>query len=77
MLVVGDVFVHTWDLARATGLDAPLDEGYAAGMLDGVQAIDELLRSSGHLGPKRAVPAESSAVDQLLAFTGRDPNWRA
>jgi uncharacterized protein (TIGR03086 family) len=31
MLVVGDVLVHTWDLARATGLDEHLDPGLTAG----------------------------------------------
>ena len=39
--------------------------------------MDEMLRSSGHYGPKVAVSADAPAQDQLLAFTGRDPGWRA
>lgn len=77
MLVVGDLFIHTWDLARAAGLDASLDEQYAEAMLTGLQPIEELLRSSGHYGPKVAAPANASVIDQLVAFTGRDPNWQA
>ena len=30
MIMLGDVVVHTWDLARATGLDEALDPGIAA-----------------------------------------------
>jgi hypothetical protein len=42
-----------------------------------MQAIDELLRTSGHYGPKIEPPAGSDAATRLIAFTGRDPNWTA
>jgi len=74
MLVVGDVLVHTWDLAKATGLDERLDEDIAAAMLDGMLPMDEVLRASGHYGPKVAVADEADVQTKLLAFTGRDPN---
>lgn len=73
MLVVGDLLVHTWDLARAAGLDERLDEGLVAGMLEGLQPIDEMLRSSGHYGPKVAVADDADTQMKLLAFTGRHP----
>jgi uncharacterized protein (TIGR03086 family) len=73
MLVVGDVLIHTWDLARATGLDERLDEGLAEGMLAGMQPIDELLRQSGHYGPKVPVADDADTQTKLIAFTGRDP----
>jgi uncharacterized protein (TIGR03086 family) len=44
MFVLGDVLVHTWDLAHATGLDETLDTAEVARMLDGLQGIDEMLR---------------------------------
>jgi uncharacterized protein (TIGR03086 family) len=73
MLVVGDVLVHTWDLARAVGLDERLDDGLVAGMLAGLEPIDDLLRSSGHYGPKVDVPDDADTQTKLIAFTGRDP----
>jgi uncharacterized protein (TIGR03086 family) len=73
MLVVGDVLIHTWDLARAAGLDERLDEGLVAEMLVGMQPIDEMLRGSGHYGPKVDVPADADTQTRLIAFTGRQP----
>jgi len=73
MIVLGDVFVHTWDLARAAGLDETLDTDIAAEMLEGMQPIDEMLRQSGHYGPKVDAPADADVVTRLIAFTGRRP----
>ncbi len=72
-LVLGDVLVHTWDLARATGLDERLDEGMVSAMLEGLQPIEELLRNSGHYGPRVPVAPEADPQTQLIAFTGRQP----
>jgi uncharacterized protein (TIGR03086 family) len=74
-LVTGDVLVHTWDLARATGQQVRLDSILSAQMVEGMQAIDELLRSSGHYGPKVAASEGADAATRLIAFTGRNPNW--
>lgn len=68
-----DVFMHTWDLARATGQDETLDPQRCAVMLEGMQPFDELLRSSGQYGPAVGVPADADAQTRLLAFIGRDP----
>jgi uncharacterized protein (TIGR03086 family) len=69
----GDVFVHTWDLARATGQDDTLDAQRCAEMFEGMQPLDDVLRSSGQYGPKVAVPADADPQTTLLAFVGRDP----
>ncbi len=47
-----DVFMHTWDLTRATGQDDALDPALSAELLAGMEPIDELLRSSGQYGPR-------------------------
>lgn len=77
MIWTGDVLIHTWDLARATGQDDSLDPELTARMYDGMQAMDEVLRSSGHFGPKVAVPDEADVQTKLIAFTGRRPDWSA
>ena len=71
-----DVFMHTWDLARATGQDDRLDPEYCATLLAGMEPIDELLRSSGQYGPPVPVPADSDVQVRMLGFIGRDPFWK-
>ena len=70
---VSDVFMHTWDLARATGQDERLDTDTCAQMLAGMQPIEEMLRSSGQYGPAVEVPADADVQTRFLAFIGRDP----
>jgi uncharacterized protein (TIGR03086 family) len=68
-----DVFMHTWDLARATGQDEALDPERCAELLAGMQPLDDLLRSSGQFGPKVEVPDDADVQVRMLAFIGRDP----
>lgn len=71
-----DVFMHTWDLAVATGQDPDLDPSFATRLLDGLTAIEEVLRSSGQYGAPVPVAAQAPVVDRLMGFIGRDPQWR-
>lgn len=68
-----DVFMHTWDLARATGQDESLDEETCLELLEGMEPIDEMLRSSGQYGPRVPVPDDADPVTRLAAFIGRQP----
>ena len=71
-----DVFMHTWDLARATGQDDRLDEARCAQMFAGMEPLDEMLRSSGQYGARVPVAADADAQTRLLGFIGRDPAWQ-
>ena len=73
MFILGDVLIHTWDLARATGLDETLDPVEVARMFDGIQGIDEMLRQSGQYGPKIDVDENADLQTRLIAFVGRRP----
>lgn len=68
-----DVFLHSWDLARATGQDETLDPQRCADLLAGMEPMDEMLRASGQYGPKVPVPDDADAQTRLVAFIGRDP----
>ena len=70
---LGDVVVHTWDLARATGLDETLDPEMVHDMLVNMEPLDDMLRASGQYGPKVAVAADADEQTKLIAFTGRQP----
>ena len=73
MIYTGDVFLHRWDLARATGQDETLDPDKCAEMLEGMLPMDEVLRQSGHYGPRVDVPDDADVQTKLLAFIGRTP----
>ena len=73
MIYTADVFLHRWDLARATGQDETLDAATCAQMLEGMLPMDEALRQSGHYGPRVDVPDDADAQTKLLAFIGRNP----
>ena len=59
-----DVLIHTWDLARATGLDETLDPGEVSALLVEMEPIDEMLRQSGQYGPRVAVARRRRRSDQ-------------
>ncbi len=73
MIVTGDVLLHTWDLARATGQDETLDAEEVHRMFEGMEPMDELLRTSGHYGPRVTVPDDADEQTKLIAFIGRKP----
>ena len=76
MIYTSDVFMHTWDLARATGQDDRLDPAFCARLLDGMAAMEDAIRASGQYGPRVAVPDDADAQTRMLGFIGRDPAWR-
>jgi uncharacterized protein (TIGR03086 family) len=70
-----DVFMHTWDLARASGQDDTLDEELCSAMFAGMEPMAEVLYASGQYGPRVPVPEGSDAQTSLLGLIGRDPLW--
>jgi uncharacterized protein (TIGR03086 family) len=70
-----DVFMHTWDLARATGQDDRLDPEFCALLLAGMEPVEDVMRSSGQYGPRVPVMDDADTQAKLLAFIGRDPRW--
>jgi len=73
MIYTSDVFMHRWDLARATGQDETLDPDKCSAMLEGMLAMDEALRQSGQYGPRVDVADDADVQTKLLAFIGRTP----
>ena len=68
-----DVFMHTWDLARAAGLDERLDPERCREYYEGMLPLDEMLRASGQYGAKVAVPDDADWQTKMLGFIGRTP----
>jgi len=72
-----DVFMHTWDLATASGQPSGLDPEWAAQMHEGMAAMGDALRQGGMFGPAVPVADDANPVDRLIGLIGRDPNWAA
>lgn len=73
MIYTSDVFLHRWDLARATDQDERLDPEKCAALYEGMLPMDEALRQSGHYGPRIEVPEDADIQTKLIAFIGRTP----
>ena len=74
-MLTAEVLVHTWDLARAIGVDPRLDPELCEVSCAVVGTNDESLRSSGLFRPPVVVPAGADAATRLVALMGRDPQW--
>lgn len=75
MVYTTDVFLHTWDLARATGQDDRMDPEACAVLVEGMADVEDAMRSSGQYGPRVPVPDDADPQTRLLGFIGRDPWW--
>jgi uncharacterized protein (TIGR03086 family) len=75
---VAEVAVHSWDLAVATGRTGLLDPALAEPVLGAArQRIPREGREHIPFGDVVDVTPDASAYDQLVAWMGRDPRWRA
>ena len=70
-----DLLVHTWDVARATGLDQyePMPEEEVRRVHDRLGSLGDAIRQPGAFGPEVPVPDDAPAQDRLLGFLGRQP----
>jgi uncharacterized protein (TIGR03086 family) len=70
-----EVLVHTWDLAKATGVEVTLDPRLCQVGLDRAMANSNQLGSSEMFSPPTSVPEDAAVQDRLVAVFGRDPGW--
>lgn len=73
-VAVNDVFVHGWDLAKATGRPTDLDPGLAEYLVGftGVAIQDAFRGPEGALfGARQDAPEDAPPADALAAFLGR------
>ncbi len=69
-----DVLVHTWDLARATGVAVTLDEELCADAYAAARGAN-IGRDSGMVGREVPVGDDADTATKLVALYGRDPSW--
>lgn len=69
---VSDVTIHTWDLARAVGVDETIDVELIEGVWTVFAPQQDTLEASGLFASPVPVPEDASLQSRLLALTGRD-----
>lgn len=74
-MVLTELVVHGWDLARATGRQPQWDAEVAEFVHREVERTAEQGREMGVYGPPVSVPANAPVLDRALGLTGRDPGW--
>jgi uncharacterized protein (TIGR03086 family) len=74
-MVLLDLTVHAWDLARATGQDFTADAASVRALSALIEEMGPTPREMKVFGEPFPVPEGASAFDTLLAATGRDPQW--
>ncbi|MDF2829394.1 MAG: hypothetical protein K0R01_2677 [Mycobacterium sp.] len=77
MIALGEVTIHGWDIAVATGQDYAVDEDEARAVLEYVESFAADGPVDGLFGPAVPVAADASTFDRALAASGRDPRMRA
>ena len=79
IILLGELVVHGWDLARGTDLPFEVDPVTLAPLYDLVRQTfgagqDPAARGPA-FGPAIPVPPDASPLEQTLALLGRDPAW--
>ena len=74
-MLVTEMVLHGWDIARATGQEYHADDALAEVLLHTVEAQAEMFRKYQGFADAVAVPDDATAFDRALSQSGRDPNW--
>ena len=72
MIALSDVVIHTWDLARATGLDETLEPAEVRRLLAGMSNLPDEMRGD-FFGPKIELLDDADDQSKMLAYSGRRP----
>jgi uncharacterized protein (TIGR03086 family) len=75
-MLIMEMVLHGWDVAKATGQDYRCDDAVARNVLETVQAQGDMFRQYQGFAAVVPVPDDATAFDRALALSGRDPGWK-
>jgi len=73
--VGADLIVHTWDLAKALGVEFHFDDATAQAVIDAMARIMPSAREGGLIAPAVDTPANASGEQKVIGLFGRQYNW--
>ncbi len=74
VVALDELVIHGWDVARASGQPFDVDAqslGAVRGFVEGFSSDG----TPGLFGPRVGVQGTATELDQVIAMSGRDPNW--
>lgn len=71
-----DIFMHQYDLAKASGQPVGWPEDVLEGIVEGMTPQVDELHASGQFGTPKVLDESHPLEDRLAALIGRDPAWR-
>jgi uncharacterized protein (TIGR03086 family) len=74
-LLVAEMVLHGWDIARASGQEYSCTDAAVTAAATAVDANAELFRKYGGFAVPVPLTGPASALDRVLAASGRDPRW--
>lgn len=74
-MVLGELVLHGWDLARASGVDPHWDDTLVLRVYDEIARSADMGRQMGVYAAEVPVPASASPLARALGLSGRDPAW--
>ncbi|MEM9563173.1 MAG: TIGR03086 family protein, partial [Actinomycetota bacterium] len=78
-IYIGELTIHTWDLAVAIGADVVWDDdvvdGAVVAITTGLPAEPRGDEVGIPFDPVVPTAQDAPAIDRLVAWTGRDPSW--
>ena len=75
-MLIMEMVLHSWDVARATGQDYACEDAVAAAVLATVEAQADLFRKYEGFKDAVPVPAGAPVFDRALSLSCRDPHWK-
>jgi uncharacterized protein (TIGR03086 family) len=73
-MVMGELVVHGWDLASATGQQVEWNAELLTYVHREVAATAQMGRDMGIFGPEVPVPEDAPLLDRILGLSGRSPS---
>jgi uncharacterized protein (TIGR03086 family) len=75
-MLIMEMALHGWDVAKATGQEYHADDALADTVLETVQAQAEMFRKYQGFAAAIETKPDAPAFDRALALSGRDPAWK-
>jgi uncharacterized protein (TIGR03086 family) len=75
-MLIMEMALHGWDVARASGQDYACDDAVAQAVLTTVEQQAELFRKYQGFADAVAAPDGATTLVRALCLSGRDPNWQ-
>ena len=74
---LADIFMHQWDLAKASGQSVGWNPEVATSIVEGMTPMRDMLAESGQFGTPVVLDESHRPEERLAALIGRDPAWTA